>query len=95
MGYRSFLERPDDGLKLKVRVPFTTLGEYVKYFRIFLKLAPFTDDLGFGELPPGGLVNGGTIVIRDDQIVYEWKDALPGDYPNVQDVMDAALEREQ
>lgn len=32
---------------------------------------------------------GGTFVVKGDEVVYQWNDAVPGDTPDFQDVMNA------
>jgi hypothetical protein len=31
---------------------------------------------------------GGTFVIQDDTIIYEWKDVIPGDTPDIDRIME-------
>ena len=33
---------------------------------------------------------GGTFVIKGDEVVYQWNDFIPGDTPDLQDVLQAA-----
>jgi len=45
------------------------------------------------RVPEGGLVMGGTYVIAGNEIVYEWRDKLPGDLPDPRDVLSAMEEQ--
>ena len=45
----------------------------------------------FGEIPEGVLRLGGTFVVSGNDIVYRWSDRLPGDHPDIQQVLDTAL----
>jgi hypothetical protein len=51
------------------------------------KLSPIPKDLKFGEVPEGVLRLGGTFVVRGDEILYKWSDRLPGDHPDIQEVL--------
>ena len=39
------------------------------------------------NLPEGGLRNGGTLVVKGDDVVYQWSDKIPSDVPDVEDVL--------
>jgi len=66
------------------------IGGWWKYMSNVGKISPIPDDMKFGEVPEGVLRLGGTFVIRDDVILYQWSDRVPGDHPIVQDVFDIA-----
>jgi len=67
-------------------------GGWWKYFTNVVKISPIPKDGGMklGDVPEGVLRLGGTFVIKDDDVVYQWSDRLPGDHPVVQDVFDIA-----
>lgn len=60
-----------------------------KYLTNAIALAPIEKDqpTNFGTIPEGVLRMGGTIVVDGDEIVYQWFDNIPGDHPNLEDVM--------
>lgn len=56
------------------------------------KLAPIPKDMKFGEVPEGVLRLGGTFVVKGDKILYRWSDRVPGDHPDIQEVLEIAKE---
>lgn len=60
------------------------------YATTVMKVSPIPKDQKFGEVPEGVLRLGGTFVVSGDDIVYRWSDRLPGDHPNVQEVLSIA-----
>jgi hypothetical protein len=44
----------------------------------------------FGEVPEGVLRLGGTFVVKGDKVLYQWNDRLPGDHPDIQEVLEIA-----
>ena len=75
--------------EIKIRQPNLSFRMWFQYMKNILTLAPFKRDQE-GLLPEGGKKNGGTFVIRGNEVVYQWFDRLPGDYPSIDDVLDAA-----
>lgn len=67
------------------------IGGWWKYIKNVGKLSPIPNDMKFGDIPEGVLRLGGTFVIKDDEVLYQWSDRLPGDHPIVKDVFDIAL----
>lgn len=67
------------------------VGGWWKYITNVGKLSPIPNDMKFGDIPEGVLRLGGTFVIKDDEVLYQWSDRLPGDHPIVKDVFDIAL----
>jgi len=66
------------------------VGEWWKYLSNSMKVAPIPEDMKFGEIPEGVLRLGGTFVVNDDDIVYQWSDRLPGDHPDIANVLSVA-----
>ena len=60
-----------------------SLGDWWNYMRNVMKLAPVEK---MGEIPEGVLQLGGTLVYQGDELVYQWKDAVPGDHPDLDEV---------
>ena len=46
----------------------------------------------FGEIPEGVLRLGGTFVVSGNDIVYRWNDTVPGDHPDINNVLNIAQE---
>ena len=56
-----------------------------QYLTSIPRIGPFRS--GEMGVPPGGLVLGGTFGIWKNEIVYEWRDSLPGDLPDAGQVL--------
>jgi len=70
------------------RVQFPKLRGLIKWWQYFTSIptiAPFEE--GKYGVPEGGLKLGGTYIVRDSDVLYEWRDKLPGDLPDPKDVM--------
>lgn len=55
-----------------------------------LSMAPVEGNVDWLDLPEGGLRNGGTLVVKGNDVIYYWSDTIPSDVPNVKDVLDIA-----
>jgi len=90
-GFQSFGQQSWGKIKeVSYRIPDLGLLDWWNYLTSIPTLGPFTPDLKFGQLPAGGMVNGGTMVVRGDDILYRWNDRMPGDHPDIEEVMKAA-----
>lgn len=91
-----FDEQDQDVLKeVKMTAPdLGGFGGWWKYLSNVVKISPIPKDNGNmklgGEVPEGVLRLGGTFVIKDDDVIYQWSDRLPGDHPIVHDVFGVA-----
>ena len=56
-----------------------------KYLSNVAAISPI--EPGKAGIPEGVLRLGGTFVINNDAIIYSWKDIVPGDTPNLDEVM--------
>lgn len=56
------------------------------------KVSPIPKYMKFGEVPEGVLRLGGTFVVKGDKILYRWSDRVPGDHPNIEEVIEIANE---
>jgi len=65
-------------------------GEWYKYVSNVMKISPIPKDMKFGDIPEGVLRLGGTFVVDGDDVVYQWSDRVPGDHPEIEDVLNAA-----
>jgi hypothetical protein len=61
-----------------------------QYVTSILTIGPFQE--GEYGIPEGGLKLGGTFIVKGDDVVYEWRDKLPGDLPIPSDIL-AEMER--
>jgi len=62
------------------------------YMSSVMKVSPIPKDMKFGETPEGVLRLGGTFVVSGDEILYRWSDGVPGDHPDIQQVLKIAQE---
>jgi hypothetical protein len=60
-------------------------GGWWKYLTNAGKLSPIEE--GKSGFPEGVKRLGGTFVVKGDGVVYQWNDKVPGDQPNLEDVM--------
>jgi len=65
-------------------------SSWMNYFSSVMKVSPLPKDMKFGDIPEGVLRLGGTFVISGDDVVYRWSDRLPGDHPDIQEVLNIA-----
>jgi hypothetical protein len=70
------------------RVQFPKINNIFKWWQ-YVTSIPIIGPFQEGEygIPEGGLKLGGTFIVKGDDIVYEWRDKLPGDLPNPSDVL--------
>jgi hypothetical protein len=56
------------------------------------KVSPIPKDMKFGDIPEGVLRLGGTFVVDRNDILYRWSDRVPGDHPDIENVLQIAQE---
>lgn len=76
----------------KYSAPNLGFGEWMTYLSNVAKVSPIPPDMKFGEVPEGVLWTGGTFVIKGSEVVYQWTDTVPGNHPDVSQVVDIAKE---
>jgi hypothetical protein len=85
-GFGRFDEQsPDIAKQAKLTAP--TGVNWWSYATCVTKISPIPNDLKFGEVPEGVLRLGGTFVIKGDKTLYKWSDRLPGDHPDIKEVL--------
>ncbi len=90
-GFKSFTDVDKDDVKdVKMTAPDLSFSQWMGYFGNVMKVSPVPNDMKFGQVPEGVLRLGGTFVIKGDEILYQWNDRLPGDHPDIQEVLDIA-----
>lgn len=93
MGFKSFTDQDADVLKgAKFAAPKLSFQQWFNYALSLGKVSPIPKDIPFGKIPEGVLRLGGTFVVNGDDIVYQWSDKIPGDHPDVQEVVSKAIE---
>jgi hypothetical protein len=92
VGFGKFTDISGEDLKsAKVRIPNIGPATWMKYATNFLSISPLEGSRFLESgLPEGGLKNGGTFVIKGSDVIYQWFDTIPGDYPNPEDVLQVA-----
>ena len=67
------------------------MKDWWNYFRSAIKLSPIDRETQkLGQIPEGVLQLGGTFLLLNDDIIYQWNDQLPGNTPDLQEVLDVA-----
>lgn len=92
VGFKSFTEVDKDVLKdVKMTAPDLAWKEWIAYFTSVGKVSPIPKDMKFGQVPEGVLRLGGTFVVDGDDVLYQWNDRVPGDHPDIEQVLQVAL----
>lgn len=93
VGFKSFTDVDKDVAKeVKMTAPDLSFKQWMGYMGNVGKVSPIPKDMKFGEVPEGVLRLGGTFVVKDDDVVYQWSDRLPGDHPDIDKILDFAIE---
>lgn len=93
VGFKSFTDVDTDTIKdVKMSAPELSFKQWMSYFGNVMKVSPVPKDMKFGDVPEGVLRLGGTFVISGDEVVYQWSDRIPGDHPNIANVVSTAKE---
>lgn len=92
-GFQSITDGVKDGsvdssVTSRLRPPGLSLRKWIAYLANAASLSLPTK-MKLGEVPPSVLRLGGTFVIEGDTVLYSWADQVPGDHPEVQDVLRA------
>jgi len=83
---------PADAKQVSLRPPKLSLKEWFTYLSTVAQVSPIPKKMELGgKIPEGVLRLGGTFVIKGNTIVYQWNDRLPGDHPNIDDVVSIAV----
>lgn len=70
-------------------MPKLSASQMWSYATNMMNLSPVDMNNMKAEVPEGVLRLGGTFVIDDDRVVYAWSDSVPGDTPEVDEVLRA------
>jgi len=95
LGFSRFDElNKDDTNKINAKklISFFSLGipSLFNYATRFGDMVPIEGSVDWNNLPESGLRNGGTVVVKGDDIIYQHSDLIPSDVPNVADVVEIA-----
>lgn len=75
-----------DASDIKMTAPeLGGFGGWWKYLSNVMSLSPV--EPGKSGIPEGVKRLGGTFVVKGDDVIYQWSDKVPGDHPNLDDVM--------
>lgn len=81
-----------DAKDIKLTAPrLGGIGGWWKYLSNVAAISPI--EKGKSGVPEGVLRLGGTFVVKGDEVVYLWKDKVPGDTPDLEQIM-TFVERE-
>ena len=92
VGFGRFDEQ-DPEIAKQVKMTAPDLGGWKgawKYMSNVAKISPIPPDMKFGEVPEGVLRLGGTFIVKGEDVVYQWSDRLPGDHPDLTEVLEIA-----
>ena len=93
VGFGKFTDvDPETAKQVKMAAPDLSFGQWMRYARAVGKTSPIPKNMKFGEIPEGVLRLGGTFVVKGDEILYQWSDRLPGDHPEISEVLSLAIE---
>mmetsp|Transcript_11160 Transcript_11160/g.17124 ORF Transcript_11160/g.17124 Transcript_11160/m.17124 type:complete len:127 (-) Transcript_11160:208-588(-) len=94
-GFVSFPDQDKELVKAAgktLKAPDLGFSGWKNYFFNVMKISPVPKDMKFGEIPEGVLRLGGTFVISGNDILYRWSDRVPGDHPDIKEVLNIAEE---
>jgi len=76
-----------DGLSLQA----PEMGGFDGWFRYLNKVVSLSPKpaKGSNSVPEGVTLLGGTLVVRDEQVIYAWADRIPGDHPKPHGVFES------
>mmetsp|Transcript_13483 Transcript_13483/g.17036 ORF Transcript_13483/g.17036 Transcript_13483/m.17036 type:complete len:123 (+) Transcript_13483:514-882(+) len=95
VGFKSFTEVDKETVKgVKMSAPELSFKQWLSYAGNVGKVSPIPKDMKFGEVPEGVLRLGGTFVVSGQDVVYQWSDRIPGDHPDIDEVVSIAQEAE-
>ncbi len=95
VGFKSFTDVDKETIKgVKMSAPQLSFKQWLGYAKNVANISPIPKDMKFGEVPEGVLRLGGTFVVSRDDVVYQWSDRIPGDHPDIDEVVDIAQEAE-
>ena len=95
LGFSRFDElSKDEATKINATklISFSGLGipSLFNYATRFGDMVPIEGSVDWNNLPESGLRNGGTVVVKGDDVIYQHSDLIPSDVPNVADVVEIA-----
>lgn len=68
-------------------------GGWWKYLSNVMSLSPV--EPGKSGIPEGVKRLGGTFVVKGDDVIYQWNDKVPGNHPDLADVMKEVVKASQ
>jgi len=95
-GFKSFTDQDKDVIKdVKMSAPNLSFKQWMGYIGNVGKVSPIPKDMKFGQVPEGVLRLGGTFVVDGDEVLYQCSDRLPGDHPDIEEVVKIAIKGER
>jgi hypothetical protein len=89
VGFGSFRDvDPEKAKKVKMTAPdLGGAGGWWNYATNVMALSPIEKGVKVSGVPEGVLQLGGTFVVKGDDVVYQWSDTVPGDTPDLTEVL--------
>ena len=86
VGFGSFGDNMEGVKDIRITAPeMGGFGGWWKYLSNVMSLSPI--EAGQKGIPEGVKRLGGTFVVKGDDVVYQWSDKVPGDHPDLNNVM--------
>jgi hypothetical protein len=96
VGLKRITDQDTDVMKeVQMKIPKLSFQQWSDYVFSLGKVSPIPKDIPFGKIPEGVLRLGGTFVVNGDDIVYQWSDKIPGDHPDILEVISIASDVSQ
>lgn len=96
MGFKRITDQDKDVMKeVQMKIPKLSFQQWFDYLFSLGKVSPVPKEIQFGQIPEGVLRLGGTFVVNGDDIVYQWSDKVPGDHPDILEVLSVAIDVSQ
>jgi len=91
VGFGRFDQLAKESVKdIKITAPDLGWKGWFNYFSTVGKVSPIPNDMKLGEIPEGVLWVGGTFVVDGNDVLYQWNDQVPGNHPNIAEIVEIA-----
>lgn len=91
VGFGSLGDKMEGASDIEMTAPeLGGVGGWWKYLSNVITLSPV--EPGKSGIPEGVKRLGGTFVVKGDDVIYQWNDKVPGNHPDLEDVVKAIKE---
>ena len=71
-----------------LQAPSLGFGEWWKYLSNVIKVSPMPSESVTDEQVLAVVSKlGGTLVVDGEDVIYQWTDSIPGDHPDLEDIL--------